>query len=225
MVVEQHDFNALLAVTRAPRTVVRTPAADKLRQRAIDLAAADGLGLGSYAFRIVPIDAEDDGMLSLGEEKLFAPWLVPEQGQLTALGVGLATLGPKLAERVTALFAERQASLALALDQLGSELLFATSARLEVRLRSQVRRDKLSVSGELRPGDPGLALEAQQALMRMMAPVTLGINLHNGALLHPLKSVSVIYGVGVDLPAVTWSRCDLCPSKSKCSKAEERVHA
>lgn len=223
MLIEQHDFNALLAVTRAPRLVQRTPAAEKLRQRAIALAQAEGLGMAAYAYRTVAIDRIDHGALTLGSDTLFAPWLVPETGELTALGVGLTTLGPGIAQRVTTLFAERQAALALALDQLGSELLFAASARLEVRLRAQARRDGLSVSGELRPGDPGLALEAQRTVMKMMAPVTLGITLHNGHLLNPLKSVSVIYGVGVDLPAVQWSRCDLCPSRSKCSRFEERA--
>ena len=56
--------------------------------------------------------------------------LVPESGQLTALAVGIFTLGPALERRVTALFAERRMSLALALDKLGNELLFALSRRV-----------------------------------------------------------------------------------------------
>jgi hypothetical protein len=225
MLVEQHDFNALKAVMRAPRLMPRTPAAERLRTRAIELAAAEGLGLASYACRIVAIDDIDDGSLRIGHETLFAPWLVPDTGALTAIGIGLATLGPRLEQRVTGLFGERQAALALALDQLGTELLFATSARLEVRLRAAARKDALDVSGELHPGDPGLALAAQQSVLRLMEPSTLGIRLHNGHLLYPLKSMSVIFGVGIGLPVAQWSRCDLCPSRAKCSKADAKVVA
>ena len=90
-------------------------------------------------------------------------------------------------------------------------------------MRAQARRETRVVSGELRPGDPGLALVAQQVIMRLMAPATLGIRLHGGQLFNPLKSVSVIFGVGVDLPVAQWSRCDLCPSREKCSRNETRV--
>jgi hypothetical protein len=225
MLVEQHDFNALKAVTRAPRLTPRTPAAERLRVRAIELAETEGLGLASYAYRVASIEDVGDGHLRIEDETLFAPWLVPESGTLTSIGIGLATLGPRLEQRVTALFGERQAALALALAQLGTELLFATSARLEVRLRASARRDHLSVSGELHPGDPGLALAAQQSVLRLMSPATLGIRLHNGHLFHPLKSISVIFGIGIDLPPAQWSRCDLCPSRAKCSKADAKVSA
>ena len=225
MAAEVSRFDALKAVTRTPQLTLRSPTAVKLRARALDLVREEGLGESRYALRIVPLEKEDDGHLTLEGETVFAPWLVPETGKLTALGVGLVTLGPAVENRVRQLFAEKQAALALALDQFAAELLFATGARLEVRLRMLAKRQGLSLSGELHPGDPGLALEAQQNLMRWMAPDTLDIALHHGHLLNPLKSGSVIYGIGVDLPAATWSRCDLCPSRSKCAKAERRQEA
>ena len=225
MPAESSRFDALKAVTRTPRTMVRSPNAAKLRARALELAREEGLGESGYALRIVALESEDEGTLTLEGETLFAPWLRPETGRLTALGVGLATLGPALEQRVTQLFAEKKATLALALDQLGNEFLFATAARLEVRLRMQAKRRGLSMAGELHPGDPGLDLAAQANLMRLMTPDTLGISLHGGHLLNPLKSASAIFGVGTDLPAATWSRCDLCASRGKCTKAEMRAMA
>ncbi|MBU6443432.1 MAG: hypothetical protein KGR48_05940 [Alphaproteobacteria bacterium] len=225
MPAEVSQFDALKAVTRTPQVSLRSPTAVKLRERAQGLVREEGLGESRYALRIVPLEKEDDGYLTLEGETVFAPWLVPASGRLTALGVGLVTLGPALEARVRALFAEKQAALALALDQFAGELLFATGARLEVRLRMLAKRQGLSLSGELHPGDPGLALEAQQNLMRWMAPDTLEISLHNGHLLNPLKSGSVIFGIGENLPAATWSRCDLCPSRAKCAKAERRHEA
>ena len=225
MAAEVSRFDALKAVTRTPQISLRSAAAARLRERALDLVRAEGLGESRYALRIVPLEDEDDGNLTLEGQTVFAPWLVPQSGQLTALGVGLVTLGPALEARVKALFAEKQAALALALDQLANELLFATGARLEVRLRMLAKRQGLSLAGELHPGDPGLALEAQQSLMHWMTPDTLDISLHDGHLLNPLKSGSGIYGVGENLPAVTWSRCDLCASRTKCSRLDRHQHA
>ena len=225
MPAEVSRFDALKAVTRTPQVTARSPAAVKARARVLGLVREEGLGESRYALRIVPLEKEADGYLTLEGETVFAPWLVPTSGRLTALGVGLVTLGPAVEARVLQLFAEKQAALALALDQFAGELLFATGARLEARLRILAKRQGLSLSGELHPGDPGLALEAQQTLMRWMAPDTLEILLHNGHLLNPLKSGSVIYGIGENLPPATWSRCDMCPSRSKCPKTERRQEA
>src|SRR5664279_4247508 len=84
-----------------------------------------------YCYRIVPLDEPRSSVLRAGGETLDALRLVPESGQLTALGVGICTLGPALEQRATALFAERRMSLALALDKLGNELLFALSRRTQ----------------------------------------------------------------------------------------------
>ena len=65
-------------------------------------------------------------------------------------------------------------------------------------------------------GDPGLALEAQGAVLRLAGADSIGISLSKGFVMHPLKSTSMVLGVGVDLPASSWSRCDTCNSREKC---------
>jgi hypothetical protein len=77
----------------------------------------------------------------------------------------VATLGDGMEQRVAALFAERRASLAVALDGVANELLWALSRRVQDRLLAAMRRHGLCVAGELRAGDPGLALKAQQVVL------------------------------------------------------------
>ena len=74
----------------------------------------------------------------------------------------------------------------------------------------------MTAAGELRPGDPGLSLKAQPAVLRLAGADTIGVSVTQGQLLHPLKSMSMLLGIGVDLPPARWSRCDDCPSASKC---------
>jgi hypothetical protein len=36
-------------------------------------------------------------------------------------------------------------------------------------------------------------------------------------MMSPLKSTSMVLGVGIALPQTQWSRCDSCPSRDRCS--------
>jgi hypothetical protein len=97
--------------------------------------------------------------------------------------------------------------------------LFALSRRLQDRIVADARKRGLSAAGELRAGDPGLALAAQAAVLRLARAAEIGLSVSRSELLHPLKSMSMILGIGVDLPPARWSRCDQCPSASKCRMA------
>ena len=205
------------------RDVASIPCADEaLRQRgryrrdAIDLLTREGLLEAAFCYRIVPLDAPPSDMLRVGGEALDALRLVPQSGRLTALGVGVLTLGPALERRASGLFAERRMSLALALDKLGNELLSALSRRVQDRIIIDARNAGLTAAGELRAGDPGLPLSAQSAVYRLAGAESIGVSVTPGQVLHPLKSMSLVLGIGIDLPVAHWSRCDDCPSAPRC---------
>ena len=103
-------------------------------------SSAKSLLNAAYCYRIVPLDEPPSHVLRAGGETLDALRLVPESGQLTAVAVGICTLGPGLEQRTTALFAERRVSLALALDKLGNELLFALSRRVQDLIVAAARK-------------------------------------------------------------------------------------
>ncbi len=210
-------FDVLGQAEAAPQPGRPSASRERLRREAIELARAEALIDAAYSYCLVPLDAPPAEILCAGGEKLFAPWLLPASGQLTALACGVCTLGPLLEQRVSLLFAERKASLALALDGLGNELLFAVSRRAQDRMQADATRRGLSMAGELRAGDPGLALDAQGAVLRLAQAETIGVALKSGHLMHPFKSTSMVLGIGIDLPAVQWSRCDTCPTRGKCA--------
>ena len=107
-------------------------------------------------------------------------------------------------------------SLALALDKLGNELLSALSRRVQDRIIIDARNAGLTAAGELRAGDPGLPLSAQSAVYRLAGAESIGVSVTPGQVLHPLKSMSLVLGIGIDLPVAHWSRCDDCPSAPRC---------
>jgi hypothetical protein len=188
----------------------------RFRDGAIDLARREGLGKISIAYAIVALDAPASEVLCAGGESFHAPRLLPPSGELTALAFGVGTLGSALERHVSALFAERRVSLALALDSLGNQILMEATRRLQDRILADVAKRGLTMAGELRAGDPGLALEAQPAVLRLAAADRIGVTMTETLALNPLKSASVVYGVGHDLPPADWSRCDECRWRTKC---------
>lgn len=208
----------LMAQTRA------SPARARLRAEALALARAEALVEPAASWRIVPLDAPPAATLRAGGEVLHAPRLLPPSGRLTALGCAVCTLGPGLEQRVRALFAARRASLALALDELGNELLFELARRTQDRLHAAVARRGWTMAGELRAGDPGLDLAAQPAVLRLADAAAIGVVANEQLLMQPHKSTSMVHGVGVDLPPAAWSRCDDCSHRPKC-RAVARIDA
>lgn len=198
---------------------VRSGAQARMRREAAALIAAEHLVQAAINFRFVDLDSFEDGQLRAGGETLHAPRLIPEEGRLTALACGTATIGDALERRVSTLFAERRPGLALALDELGNQLLFEVSRRLQDRMLAHARKHDLSMAGELRAGDPGLALSYQPVVVRLADGAKIGVGVSRGLSLTPLKSMATMMGVGIDLPPATWSRCDACPSSDKCKLA------
>jgi hypothetical protein len=194
-------------------------ARQRFRQEALALVERENLIQSTFSYRIVDLDESPTELLKVGGEALYAPRLLPEAGGLTALAFAVVTLGPLLEQRVTSLFAERCVSLALALDDVGNQLLFVATRRVQHRMLLAARKRDLMMAGELRPGDPGLALEAQKIVLRLADASTASVCLTRGHALRPLKSTSMVLGVGIDLPPARWSRCDVCPSRPRCQIA------
>jgi hypothetical protein len=219
MRAELGRIDPLKALARASHLRVHSPAAMVLRERALALAAEEELGECRYALRIVPLERNLDGKLTVEGETLFAPRLVPASGELTALGFAACTLGGALEARVRSLFSERRPSLAMALDALGNEMLTVINRRVEERMQARASRLGLDMAGELRPGDPGLGLEAQAAALALSGGAQIGIRLSRRCLLEPVKSTTAILGIGRDLPEASWSRCAECRSRQRCNWA------
>ena len=213
-------LNLLRSVAAAPLRGRSSPLRERMRRDAVALALAENLADAAWSYRIVPLDTPVGATLHLEGETLHAPWLLPATGQLTALACGVCTVGPALEARVTALFTEKRASLALALDELGNELLFATSRWLQDRMLADAKRQQLKLSGELHPGDPGLGLNAHAAVLRLAQAEAINVSLRHGHTLYPLKSSNIVMGAGIDLPKAAWSRCDRCPSRAKCTHVQ-----
>jgi hypothetical protein len=190
----------------------------RLRAEALTLIEDEGLVEAAYNYAIVILDrpaARGDQLLYLGGTALPAAKLIPESGQLTALACAVATIGTRIDRRISDLFAEKRASLALALDAVGNQALFAVTRVTQDLISAEVSRRNLSMAGELRSGDPGLDLDTQQTVLDLAKAEEIAVRATATHMMTPLKSLSMVLGVGIGLPAATWSRCDQCPSRAR----------
>jgi hypothetical protein len=218
------DIDVLREVERGrvPAASARRAKLVALRAEALAMVRAEQLIQARASWRIVALEGEPGrtGTLCVDGEHLEAPWLIPATGQLTAVACAVATIGDALEQRVGALFAERHASLAVALDSLGNELLFALSRRVQDRMLADARKQGLTMAGELRAGDPGLRLQSQQTVLALAGASEIGVSLTRTMMMNPTKSTSIVQGVGLELPAATWSRCEQCRSRDRCAVAQ-----
>lgn len=211
-----------------PPSAARQPRLAVLRRQAIEIARERGLVRARACWRLAPLDEPPDsrGTLRVAGHRLRAPRLVPRAGgRLTGLAIGAATIGDALEREVSVLFGRRQAAIALALDGVGNAALFALASRAQDRIAADARRRGLTVAGELRAGDPGLALRAQEAVLAICGAATIGIALAGTLMMRPAKSTTFVQGVGVDLPPQTWSRCERCRSRERCAHGRARAAA
>ncbi len=129
-----------------------SPTLVRLREKAVALAVAEHLfDAAAFSYEIVALTQPPGPLIHAGGEVLDAPRLIPESGELTAVACGAGTVGPLPEARISALFVERRASLAMALDALANEMLFAVIRRMQDRMLSECKRKGLTMAGELPP--------------------------------------------------------------------------
>jgi hypothetical protein len=196
----------------------RTSAAGtRARRDALALAGDEALIAPAATYRIIPVAAVCGATVDLGGTTLRAPALTAERGDLKALAAAVCTLGPAIEQRISQLFAARRRSLALALDSLANEMLFRLADRTVAAIAREARDSRWKTGVEISPGDPGMPLEQQPAVLALAGAAGIGVALAGAASLSPSKSVSMVVALGRGLQARTRAqRCDACPSRTRC---------
>ena len=203
---------------------LRTPAASpdamgvhgRARQEALALVERDALVQPQFSFRILPVRGLRGETIEVDNLTLEVPELSAESGELTAVAAATCTLGGALEARVASLFGAGRPLLAMALDEVGNELLFRAADRTVARIWREARRQQLTTGAEIAPGDSGMALDQQAALLALADAGQNGITLTTHGMLVPVKSLSVLVTLGRNLSRRSAGRCDHCPSKDRC---------
>ena len=95
------------------------------------------------------------------------------------------------------------------IDLFGSEIVVAALDRMQDDLSEKMGEDGFKITNRYSPGDCGWPVTDQQKLFSLFPESFCGISLSESSLMHPIKSVSGIIGIGVNVKKTAYA-CDLC---------------
>lgn len=170
------------------------------------------------SYRVVGIDKRSLNRVKLKDgSEITSPLLVHRLAGASHLAVGAITIGEALGDQVSLLFSRRDYVKAMILDEIGNGALFKLSNLFESICEAEASDRELRSSGALSPGDDGFGLECQKTLLAMAEAEKSGIRLIDSGLMLPVRSLSVVVGLGKRVKR--WSQaesCATCSSRDKC---------
>ena len=202
---------------RARPAQAQAPSIMRARHQARLLLAHERIPAPVSVFRMHAVREIRGDVLDLGEAKLCAPGIARLTGAVTSVAAAACPLGASLEARISALFQARQPLLAMALDDLASEMLFRLSDRLHARIRREARQHALGAGGPENPGDSGIGLEMQSTVLALAGAAPEAISASRIGMLQPAKSLSFVVPLGPHLSArSSLPRCATCASREGC---------
>jgi len=95
------------------------------------------------------------------------------------------------------------------IDLIGSEIVVAALDRMHEDLAWKMGAADFKITNRYSPGDCGWPVSDQQKLFSLFPENFCGISLSESSLMHPIKSVSGIIGIGHHVTKTAYA-CDLC---------------
>ena len=206
------------AVIRARRPALATLAGEVI---------PEGLPLLAPAViyrRIRVIEVLHECLLLAGGGGLFGPAITRHLAAAREVIAAVCTVGDALSARAAEVF-DREPVRGLALDGLASA---AAESLAEAACRyfdSIAGGEGLSASVPLNPGMAGWPLlEAQQQVFSLLPADEIGVTLSPSGLMEPLKSVSLVVGLGrAEAAGADGRACDFCTMRETCRYKERHA--
>jgi hypothetical protein len=185
----------------------------------LEVARADDLIQPRVAYQFLDLaETDEDGLrLPNGSVIEWSPTVAEVMAKPQSLAVAVATIGSRLEAEVAALFSRKQAVKAMALEEIGVAALFELSTGLGNLVAEEAQAFGLKTSSPLFPGDDGIDLGHQKTVFELAGGGDIGMHLSGGAMLFPVKSASMIFGLGKHMPR--WDqnkKCAVCKARNKC---------
>ena len=146
-----------------------------------------------------------------------APRLVKQLARATSLLAVTGTLGSQLDAHVSGLFAQRQPMRALVLEEIGILAVAKLGDAIRDRLDEETKAQGLECSSPMSPGETGFAMATQPTVVALAGGEEIGIILSGSGAMLPVKSLSMVMGVGEDMPRwAAWQICAGCAARDRC---------
>ena len=175
------------------------------------LAQAAALSVVRAGYRLVAAGRVDErpGAVVLGGT-VFSTQKIVAGALLRAerAAVFTCSIGPAMEEWTRAMMPDDPA-LGYIADAVGSAVAEALADRLHDHIGAQMARHGWRITNRYSPGYCNWSVAEQHRLFALLPPQFCGITLGESALMHPMKSVSGVIGVGTAVTHADYL-CDVC---------------
>jgi len=142
------------------------------------------------------------------------------------LVVAVCTVGAGVDERIRDYQLEKEHFRALILDEVASWAVDQLRQGLYQQLQAEMQAKSWHTSSMLSPGESAWTVDDQKVIFQLLDTSQIGVSLNESCLMLPLKSLSMIMGIGRQVMGVEGlSNCDFCSIKEKCRYYELRIQA
>lgn len=131
----------------------------------------------------------------------------------TATALFACTAGAKISEHAHIVSTESDPMLGYVFDVTGSIAVEKTMDMIQDTLKQQANEEGLSISDRFSPGYCDWNVAEQQKLFSLLPEDFCGITLSGSSLMHPIKSVSGIIGIGPQMEQKGY-QCKWCTDKN-----------
>jgi hypothetical protein len=125
----------------------------------------------------------------------------------------VCTAGPGIGQWSKDLMASGDLMKGYVVDVVGSEVVEKAMDKIQEMLAGQMEETNLHITNRYSPGYCGWTVDGQHQLFSLLPDRFCGITLSDSALMHPVKSVSGIIGIGAEVKYNNYT-CRLCDMKN-----------
>ena len=123
----------------------------------------------------------------------------------------------RLEEKVTEYFTRNDPLRAVILDGIGNTAVDSLAQETCQLIKQEAASRNYEASSPFSPGMTGWPISEQWHLFRLVPAEQIGVRLTSSAMMVPRKSISLVIGIGQDMPIWTQSEvCDRCNLKKTC---------
>jgi hypothetical protein len=140
------------------------------------------------------------------------------------LVVAICTVGPRISERVDTYSREKDLFRGMVLSDLASYAVDMVRQELCELIEEEAGRRSLHVSTPLSPGESEWPLSEQATIFSLVDAGPIGVSLSSSMVMRPLKSLSLILGVGSrPMGSEGGTNCDFCTIRDRCAYRRSRA--
>ena len=157
----------------------------------------------------------EDGKVLYGE---VLPSLFTSEGELAAV---VCTIGPRLEEAAADYFGNNEPLRGLLLDGIGSAAVDSLTQEVCRIMVHEASSRGYQASSPLSPGMTGFPISEQWHLFELVPAEEIGVRLTSSGMMVPRKSVSMVIGIGSQMP--TWTQTEVCACCSSYKTCPHRI--